>query len=130
MKSRPEQTPSFEDFADFVRGWAGVPKRKQITPATLFEDDLGITGDDGTDLLGETERRFGVSLSSPEHGYRVTFNLEPNEFLFHGEGFGPNWPEVLGFRASTLPPRVRSFTIGELFNAVRNAANTAPGSEG
>lgn len=43
-------TPSFEEFVAFIRDWAGI-SRKKITPETLFEDDLGITGDDGCELL-------------------------------------------------------------------------------
>jgi hypothetical protein len=52
--------PSFDELAAFVREWAGIPNRKRIAPETLFEDDLGITGDDGCELLDETERRFDV----------------------------------------------------------------------
>jgi hypothetical protein len=91
-------------------------------PETLFEDDLGITGDDGCELLEETERRFAVRLSSPEHGYRETFNLAPHEFLFNSEGFGPSFHDIMTlFRPSLIPSSVKRFTVGELFNAVRKA---------
>lgn len=115
--SEPEHRPSFEEFANFIRDWACIPRRKQITPETLFEHDLGITGDDGCDLLQETERRFGVQLSSPEDGCRRTFGLGPNEFLFHSEG---SWPDFLS-PLSSPPPVIRRFTVGELFDAVRGA---------
>jgi hypothetical protein len=121
-KSTERASLSFEEFATFVRDWAAIPKRKEITPETLFEDDLGITGDDGCELLEETERRFGVRLSSPEHGYRETFNLAPHEVLFNSEGFGPNWHDIMAlFRPSVIPASVKRFTVGELFVAVRNA---------
>jgi len=107
--------PSFDEFAEFIREWARIPKRKQIAPGTLFERDLGITGDDGCELLEEAERRFGVCLSSPEHGYAQTFSLDANETLFHGEGF------LDLFTCFGLAPTVRKFTVGELFNAVRSA---------
>lgn len=113
---------TFEAFAAFVREWAGIPARKQITPDTLFEDDLGITGDDGCELLQETERRFAVRLSSPEHGYRETFGLSPHEFLFNAEGFGPSWYDIMSlFKPSLVPSSVKKFTVGELFEAVRKA---------
>jgi hypothetical protein len=122
-RSTPEHlTPSFEEFAKFIREWAGIPTRKQIAPGTLLEDDLGITGDDGCELLEETEKRFGVCLSSPEHGYRQTFGLGPNEFLFHSEGFGPDRSDVLSlFRESSHPQVVRRFSVADIFNAVKNA---------
>jgi len=76
----------FDDFAEFIREYWAVPARKEIAPETKFERDLGLTEDDGNDLLVATEKRFGVALSSDETGVRETFNLGPNEFLFHSEG--------------------------------------------
>jgi len=99
-------SPSFEEFADFVRSQCGVSRRKNITSESTFEKDLGITGDDGVDLLRATEKRFDVRLSDAEHGYRTTFDLGPNEFLFHSEGWFP-WPGS-----------VREFKVGDLFDAV------------
>jgi acyl carrier protein len=110
---------SFEHLANFVRKWASVPKKKEITPETLFEKDLGITGDDGADLLSATEKEFGISLSSEERGYRETFNLGPKEYLFNSEGWAP-WELTTLFGTST----VREFTIGELYYAVRKALET------
>ena len=113
-------TPSFEEFAAFIRDWAGIPRTK-IAPETLFEDDLGITGDDGCELLEATERHFGVCLSSPEDGYRRTFDLAPHECLFHGEGMGWGGANVIGLFRPSLPPSVRAFKVGDLFEAVKNA---------
>ena len=99
MESRSDSehpTPSFEEFATFVREWARIPARIEIVPETLFEDDLGITGDDGCELLQATEKHFWVCLSSPEDGYRRTFDLAPHEFLFHGEGLGWGLPDIIG----------------------------------
>jgi len=108
---------SFEEFADFIRQWAGISRKKRIVPETELEDDLGITGDDGLDMLLATEERFVVSLHSEEHGFRETFNLAPNEFLFHSEGFGPGLPDLItlfkGHEASVV-----SFSVGDLYRAV------------
>lgn len=116
-----EELP-FKELAAFVRDWAGLSRGKSIGPETEFERDLGITGDDGCDLLEATEKRFGVSLSSEEYGHRKTFNLEPDEFLFHSEGFGPSLSDMLNpFGWSS--ERVRAFTVGELYGAVRDELN-------
>lgn len=72
---------SFDQFAAFIRRWAVVSDRKLISLETQFERDLGITGDDGSDLLIATEREFGVKLSSENDGYRKTFSLGANEYL-------------------------------------------------
>lgn len=111
---------TFNEFADFVRDFWRVSSRKQIEPDTQFERDLGLTGDDGDELLLATERRFGIKLCPEENGIRKTFNLGPNEYLFHSEGwelFPAYFTTLFGSEAST----VRKFTVGELFEAVRNA---------
>jgi acyl carrier protein len=114
------ETLSFDQFVSFIRTWGSVSKKKQISPETQFERDLGITGDDGSDLLIATEKQFCIRLSSEESGYRETFGLEPNEYLFNSEGFG------MGAGLSDLitifnTPTVRAFTVGELFSAVQRA---------
>jgi len=100
---------SFEQFADFIRVQCGVSAKKNITAESKFEDDLGITGDDGYDLLKATEKRFDVRLSDAEHGYSHTFDLGPGEILFQGEG-------LFNYYGS-----VREFTVGDLYRAVRKA---------
>ena len=110
---------SFEEFARFIRSWGHISKTKTITPATRFELDLGIFGGDGDDLLKAAEKKFDVSLCSERSGYRDTFNLEPDEYLFSAEGAGPVWGLISIFDC----PHVREFTVGELYEAVRKALN-------
>ncbi len=105
---------TFTDFAAWLREYRHVPVRTAITPETQFERDLGLTGDDGNDLLAATEKRFQVERSSEITGVRETFNLGPNEYLFHSEGFD-------FFR----PYSVRKFTVGEPFDAVRKGKNAS-----
>ena len=111
--------PSFDQFVAFLREAQGIRTRISITPATRLEKDLGITGDDGTDLLVETEKQFGVKLWSEEHGYRQTFHLGPDEYLFHSEGFDIFW---LIRRLLGRPDPVRELTVGELHEAVCRAS--------
>jgi len=120
--SRERRTPSFEDLANFIREFAAIPRRKPIEPETLFEDDLGISGDDGCELLEATEKHFGVCLSSPEEGYRRTFDLAPHEFLFHSEGLGWDLSDLLSlFRPNAMPSSIKAFTVGDLFEAIKKA---------
>jgi hypothetical protein len=111
---------TFDEFADFIREELQVSDRRELSPKTQFERDLGVTGDDGSDLLQATEKRFGVTLASEEKGLRETFNLGPNEYLFHAEGW-----ELFPLRLTSLfgdtEPVIREFTVGELFEAVRTA---------
>jgi hypothetical protein len=60
--------PTFEEFSEFIREFAGLSARTGITRSTRFENDLGITGDDGGDLLTNVEHKFGVLLHSKEVG--------------------------------------------------------------
>jgi acyl carrier protein len=110
------QPPTFEGFAQFIREHTGVSQKKLITLETQFERDLGITGDDGDELLMATENRFGVRFVTNEYGLKELFNLKPNEYLFHSEGIGCVpigllWP--FGVRST-----VRVFTVGELYEVV------------
>jgi acyl carrier protein len=129
------KTISFDQFAEFVREWAGLRKQKNITPETLFERDLGITGDDGCELLEAVEKHFDVTLHSEEDGYRETFNLTPGEYLFHSEGgFMPpvheSNPLISLFNSepvSLSTENVRAFTVGELYPAICDRARSSQG---
>ena len=109
--------PTPNDVAAFVRAWGRFPAKRLICAETQFERDLGITGDDGSELLEAAQKKFGVDLAPDENGYRKIFGLGPNEYLFNSEGFG------LGAGLMTLftTPSVRAFTVGELFKAIQKA---------
>lgn len=111
MHEEPAQRPTFNVFALFIREVVGYPDRKAITPETLFENDMGVTGDDGVDLLEATEKRFNVDWTD----FRAVFNLKPDEYLFGPEGFGlfPLWWIGIGRK-----PIIRPFTVGELYTVV------------
>lgn len=114
-----EDDLTFDEFAAWLREYWNVPAHKAIVPGTQFERDLGLTGDDGDDLLEATEKEFEVRLGNEETGVRETFNLQPNEYLFNSEGWGPSRAELISLFSSSPYPTVRSFTVGELFEAVR-----------
>ena len=102
------ENPSFADLAKFIREWVALPRKKQIVPDTRFEEDLGITGDDGCELLEAIQKHFNAPLCEVGYGYRRTFDLGPDEYLFNSEGlFG-----------SSLSGSVRDFTVGQLYDVV------------
>ena len=114
--------PSLEDVADFVRRWALVPAKQPITQHTQFERDLGITGDDGGELLQAAQDHFKVDLADGGNGYRKIFNLGANEYLFNSEGFsiGSGGTDMITLFTNTNPS-VRAFTVGELWEAIGKA---------
>jgi hypothetical protein len=58
-------TLSFTEFVEFVRQWARLSENTPIAPETELEKHLGISGDDGRELLQAVEKRFNVTLFSP-----------------------------------------------------------------
>jgi hypothetical protein len=115
--------PSFETVADFVRRWAHVPAKQSITIHSQFERDLGITGDDGGELLQAAQEHFKVDLADGGNGYRKIFNLGANEYLFNSEGFsfGSGGTDMITLFTNTNPS-VRAFTVGELCEGVGKAS--------
>jgi hypothetical protein len=74
------QDLNFSDVADFIRAWASISPKRKIEPAPQFEPDLGVNGDDGSDLLEAAEKHFAVNLNREVFG--------PHEYLFNAEGWG------------------------------------------
>lgn len=110
---------TFDEFAAWLREYRHIKFVKVISPETQFERDLGLTGDDGDDLLRATEKKFQVRLGNEKTGVRETFNLQPNEYLFNSEGWGPSPAEIISLFSKSSATVVRNFTVGELFEAVR-----------
>ncbi|HLA62812.1 MAG TPA: hypothetical protein VK610_00175 [Rhodothermales bacterium] len=105
--------PSFDAVANFVRTFHGISPRRVLLPRTRIEADLGITGDDGDDLLDAAERHFGVALRMPK-----LFGLGPDEVLFGPEeAFDPF--RFLFHRIAGEPRGVvRDLTLEQLHRAV------------
>jgi len=105
--------PSFEELGELIREQCGFKACERIEPETQFERDLGVTGDDGCELLEAVEKRFGVTLT------RETFNLRPNEFLFGPEASLGDFITLFKIRKSKLRP----FSVGEIHEAIRKEMN-------
>ena len=110
---------TLEQVIAFVREFSGDVK-SVIAEHTRLEADLGITGDDGVELLEEAEKRFGVCFVTEERSFKETFGLGENEYLFNAEGL-----DLLGMRRLTgwirKEPRyvVTDLTVGELWGVLR-----------
>ena len=115
------QDPSFERFCEMIREKSGFSQSKLITPDTQFERDLGITGDDGSELLETIERNYHIQFTPG------SFSLGPDERLFHDEGWDLFVPLRILLRKSD--PKVRSFTVGDLYAALLNELRKPGGVE-
>ena len=119
------ESVSFDDVVSFVRSFARIRGSRTITRETQLEADLGITGDDGADVLEEVARHFNAALASPQDGYRTTFNLRANEYLFSSEGFDLLGISVLIRWLRNEPrPVVRDLTLGQLHDAIIKTRGT------
>lgn len=104
-----------------IRAYSGIPERTPILAESKLEDDLGITGDDGCELLEELERKFNISFSDNNSSWRKAFNLAEDEFLFHSEGVDL-WRWIAGLFGKDAE-KVKPFTVGELHQVVVERAN-------
>ncbi|MCR6663817.1 MAG: DUF1493 family protein [Luteimonas sp.] len=117
--STTDTAPSFAEVVAFVRDFSGIHSKKEIAPGTRLEADLGVTGDDGDDLLQEAEKRFDSALVRQD-GYVTTFGLAPNEYLFHPEALGLlGIGAIVSFIRGQPKHVVRDLTMGELHDAIR-----------
>ena len=120
--------PTLSQVIDFIREFTGH-RRIPIYEHSWLEADLGVTGDEGVDLLEEIAQAFDVQLYTDEEGYSKTFSLGENEYLFHGEGldlFGifrfVNWLRGIP------EPVVRDLSVGQLHQALVRAAKAKQNS--
>jgi hypothetical protein len=117
MPSRRE--PSFERLCEIIREQCHLHPDERITFDTQFERDLGITGDDGDYLLRAVAKEFEIEFDTK------SFDLRPNEYLFNSEVpdlFGTIWRSIRG----KPEPEVRSFAVGELYEAVLKGLEKVP----
>jgi len=120
---------SFEEVVAFVREFTGVRSHQAITGETRLEADLGVTGDDGKDLLCAAVERFRVDLASPENGIAQTLQLGPDEYFFGPEGFDlPGISVLVRWLRGEPRPVYRDLTVGELHEAILKAPSLTSGS--
>lgn len=111
---------TFHNLVSLIRELQGISNKTEINESTLLENDLGITGDDGSELLEAIETRFNLSFESDSGpSLREIFNLEKDQYLFHSEGV-----DFLGLIASFFGKKtqnVKPLSVGELFTGALKA---------
>lgn len=115
--------PTLADVIAFIRDFSKY-KRGILDENSWLEEDLGITGDDGVELLEEAENVFGVRFCAGKEDFRQVFSLKENEYLFHSEGFDFLGIAYLCRRLRGIPePVIRDLSIGQLHRALVEAHN-------
>jgi hypothetical protein len=108
----------------FVREFTRAGRSTAVSGNTRIEADLGITGDDGSELLATAEERFGADFGDD---LRTAFRLGPEEFLFHSEGTPIPGADVLSRWLTGSPrPNVRDLTVDELHQAILRCTVASP----
>ena len=102
--------PSFEEFAEVVCRCAQLKRDTRIDPETRFERDLGMTADDGSRLLKDLEKHYGIEFGAD------SFELKKNECLFHSGD--PDADPVVQTIFGASRTEVRPLTAGQLCRAV------------
>lgn len=111
---------TLDDLISLIRKHQGISPKKEITENTLVEDDLGITGDDGCELLEAIEKKFDISFAGPNSSLRDAFGLSEGQFLFHSEGMCLFW--LIASLVGRDPENVKAITVGDLFRAMSKAS--------
>lgn len=117
-------TISIEDVISCIRDSQGIGPKPVILESTLIESDLGITGDDGCDLLADIEKHFGISFKGPDGSLREAFDLESDEYLFHSEGCNP-FALILELFGRAVE-KVKPITVGDLHRAILKVSLQTP----
>lgn len=106
-------SPTLAEVISFIREYAGL-RKQPIDENTYIENDLGIAGDDGVELLQEAETVFGVCFETDEYNLRTLFSMSDNEYLFTAEGldlFGIS--RFFAWLRGIPEPTIRDLTVGE-----------------
>ncbi|MDO6388474.1 DUF1493 family protein [Uliginosibacterium sp. 31-12] len=99
-----------------IRESQGIKETKSITSDTLLERDLGITGDDGSELLEELQKHFGISFAGEDGTLREAFGLKKDEYLFHSEGFSLFL--MMANRFGFSLEKVKPLSVGQLHRVI------------
>lgn len=114
---------TFETLVQVIRASQGISPSVPITEQSDLEKDLGITGDDGDDLLEAVAQRFPLYFRGADDALREAFGLTRGASFFHSEGMGlPSFLATLWGKGAAH--HVRAITVGQLFDALQKARHT------
>lgn len=72
---------SIGNLIAIIREFHAISDKTEILAHSLIEADLGVTGDDGSELLAHLEETFKVNFELSD------FDLKIAQYLFQSEGF-------------------------------------------
>lgn len=110
---------TLKNLIALIRELHRISDKKAINESTLIEEELGITGDDGCELLEEIESNFDLSFSGKDSSLREFFDLEDNQYLFHSEGF--SLTGIFQFILGGKSENVKRITVGDLYSGATKA---------
>lgn len=106
-----------DEFIELLCDYSGHDQDKQkVTPDFLIEEDFGITGDDGVELLEFIEKAYTVKFPQDESQFRALFGLSANEYLFHSEGL--SIVDIFPFLRNRKSKKVVSISVKQLYDVV------------
>ena len=118
-------TISFEEFKQLMREIVDLDANYPLTTETYFEKDLGVTGDDGYELLVDIENSLEIEFLTAGDNCQEIFGLEPGQYLFHSEGINLTGLFETLFRFLSNEPytiekysEVQDLTVGKLYEVV------------
>ncbi|MDR0782087.1 MAG: DUF1493 family protein [Pseudomonadales bacterium] len=114
---------TLDNLIALIREHQGISPKTKIGANSFIEKDLGITGDDGCELLQVIEKEFGVSFTGQDGSIREAFDLESNQYLFNSEGLNIFWLIARLFGRDS--ENVKQITVGELYRAVCKVSHSA-----
>ncbi len=112
-------TISLADLIGLIRQHQGISRKTVITELSLLEKTLGITGDDGVELLDAIEQKFGISFAGSDGSFRSAFGVSDREYLFHSEGL--SLFSAIAALLGQTPENVKEITVGDLYLAICGA---------
>lgn len=115
--------PSLSQVIIFVHQFSKA-SLDSVHEQTRLEADLGITGDDGVEIIEAAEKTFRVDFCSTDQSFSTLFSLKENEYLFNSEGL-----DLLGICRlfdwiRGIPrPVIRDLSVGQLHRALVEASD-------
>ena len=115
---------SLTDFVAFLRAHLGIAPSRRIDPGTTLEKDLGVTGDEGWELLEAISREYSVTFLGADGTLSEAFQLKPGQTLFHAEA-GVSLYGLVAHLFSADSEDVLPVTVGGLYDATLKAERTS-----
>jgi hypothetical protein len=114
--------PDMEGILEIVRLVANLPEHEHIHAQTTIQEDIGLDGDDGWEMIEKIWAQYSLRQPDDESEFNRAFAIAPTQFLFYPEGlsFGQGSELISLFGTSPFDwkgKKQRVITVGELYAA-------------